>query len=1130
MIKKGIQSIFCLASYAPKQIIRNIKVALLLLTFTTLQVYATEAYSQETKLNFSKSKIPVKELLAEIESQTDYLFVYNKDDVDLQRVVSVVQSDMTVKVALETAFKGTKISYAFRGSNIILTKAASSLQQQKRLTVKGTVVDSKGEAIIGASVLEKGTSNGTMTGISGEFKLEVVSNSRLDITYVGYKPMTVSLNGKQDIRIQMEEDSRTLETVVITAMGLKKKEASLTYSTQQVGGNELVRAKDANLINALAGKTAGVVINRSASGLGGSAKVSIRGNRSISGNNQPLYVIDGVPMLNTSNEQASTIMGGTNDAGNRDGGDGISNLNPDDIESMSILKGASAAALYGSQAANGVILITTKKGKAGLQKVTFSSNTTFENTLILPKFQNSYGMDGNKSSWGAQASLTDYDNPGKFFDTGLTTINSVSFTRGNESLQTYFSYANTYGKGILKENSLKKHNLNYRLTANFFNNRLTLDGNVNAMMQTIENRPATGGFYMNSLVGLYGFPRGVDMEPYRSGFEKMDAERNLPVQNWYSEISGFEQNPYWIRNRITSDDRRYRTIAGLSANVKITDWFSMQARGTADYISDKYKQRMYASTTIELAGSYTPAGSSKSYANGRFIHLDHSEYLLYGDIMAMFNKSWKNWAVTGAVGTSLNTTRVNSTRIDSGTASLYYPNVFTISNVVMSSNARINEDINNRRELQSVFGTAQIGWKESIYLDLTARNDWSSTLAFTEKKSFFYPSIGLSWIMNKQLALPEWISFGKVRGSWSKVGNDLPLFYSRLEDHITAGGGIQTNDKAPFANLKPELSSSVEFGTEWKFFGQRLDIDFTYYKTSTKNQLLTLPAPIGATHKYYMINAGKIDNEGVEITLGGTPLMNENFRWKTGINYSKNKNKIVKLHPELTSFLYGDEGFSMNYAMRLYEGGSFGDLYGWKFDRDENGKIKLNGAGLPLTIGSGNTEKVGNCMPDYMLGWSNTFTYKDFSLYFLIDARIGGDVFSQTQAELDYRGVSKNTGEARDRGFVEIGGQKFQDVNALYSQIGARNSTVTEYYMYSATNVRMREVSLGYSLPKKLLEKTRTIKGADVSLIARNLFFFSKKAPFDPDAVMSTDNTCQGVDVFGMPTTRSIGFNLKFTF
>ncbi len=1123
-----MKGLFCPKSLVSKQILLTMKITTFLLLFVTFQAYCENGYSQNAKVSITNSNLNVGELLSQIEAQTEYLFVYNKKNVDVKRIVSVHAENKTVAKVLDEAFYGTNIKYIMEGQNIVLTKnEANSLSaQQNKISIKGAVTDVKGDPIIGANVLEKGTTNGTITDIEGKFALEIDNAATIIVSYIGYKTQNITTNGRTNVNIKLEEESLVLDNVVVTAMGIKRKEASLTYSTQQVSGDELVRAKDPNLINALTGKTAGVQITKSSSGLGGSAKVSIRGSRSINGNNQPLYVIDGVPMLNSSNEQAATAIGGTADAGNRDGGDGISNLNPDDIESMSILKGASAAALYGSQAANGVILITTKKGKAGIQKVTFSSNLTVDHAVSLPEFQNHYAMDPEaKNSWGEAKQLKDYNNVDHFFQNGLTAINSVSLTNGNEKLQTYFSYANTTAKGIIEKNKMQKHNLNFRETANFFNDYLKLDANATLMTQTIKNRPTSGGYYMNPLVGLYGFPRGEDMAEYKNNFEVYDASRNMNVQNWYTSYQDMEQNPYWITNRVKSNDKRTRAIASLTANVKITDWLNIQARGTADYTHDQYAQKMYASTAPAIAG-----------LNGRYIDLNHTETLYYGDVMAMINKKWNDFAINGAIGSSINSTTVNSLRLDSKTASLYYPNVFTVSNIKMTQSAYIDEQINQKRVLQSIFGTAQLGWKESLYLDLTARNDWSSTLAFTKQNSFFYPSVGLSWVLNNTVKLPKYISFGKVRASWSKVGNDLPLYISNTiagsNDIIGAGGAIITYSQAPFDDLKPEMSTSYELGTEWKFFDYRLDFDFTYYKTNTKNQLFTLPSSAGAEYKYYMVNAGNIQNEGFEITLGGTPLMTKNFRWKTQFNFSTNSNKIIKLHPDLKTFVYGDEGFSSSYSMRLVEGGSFGDIYGKAFERDDKGNIVYttdsDGDKIPNVIGEGNTIKVGNSSPDFMLSWSNTFTYKGFSLYFLLDGRFGGDVLSQTQAELDQRGASLATGKARDAGYVNLEGTQINP-RKFYTAVSGR-AGCTEYYMYDASNIRLRELSLSYSLPKTWLAKTNLVEDVQISLIGRNLFFISKDAPFDPDAVLSTGNDNQGIDVFGMPTTRSMGFNIKLTF
>ena len=1116
------------------------KITLFLLLATTFSAFSVNVHSQNAKVSFDTHTMKVAQLISTIETQTNYLFVYNKKNVDLNRKVTVKARNKAVSEILDEVFAGTGISYVMEGKNIVLTKesniAREEVKQQNTITVKGVVTDMQGEAIIGANILQQGTTNGTITDIDGNFTLEVPTDAQLAVSYIGYKKVIIPVNGKTNFTIKMEDDALKLETVVVTAMGIKKKEASLTYSTQQLNGDELNKVKDANMINSLAGKSAGVQITKSSSGLGGSAKVSIRGARSAfaSGNNQPLYVIDGVPMLNITTESTATVMGGENDGVNHDSGDGISNLNPDDIESMSILKGASAAALYGSQAANGVILITTKSGKAGMSRITFSSNLTVDHAISLPQFQNNYGQtaDGT-SSWGSKGNLTDYDNVDNWFGNGITAINSLTFQTGNDKMQTYFSYANTRGTGIVDSNKLQKHNITFRETASLFNDRLTLDANVNLMTQKIKNRPTSGGYYMNPLVGLYTFPRGEDLSVYRdnNGFEKYDENRSMPLQNWYTDISGFSQNPYWLTNRVTSNDKRFRTLASLSANLKINDWFSVQARGNVDYINDNYEQKMYAGTTADVA-----------HQNGRYIKMNRQDFMVYGDFMAMFNKTWNDWSLNAAIGSSINTTKVNSLSLDSGKSGLYKANVFTVPNMNLSGagTSYIDETANQRRTIQSAFATAQLGWKESIYLDVTARNDWSSTLANTksENSGFFYPSVGLSWILNKTLNLPEWISFGKVRASWAQVGNDLPIGITSPAQTITAGGVVKPIDYYFAEDLKPEISNSIEVGTEWKFFNSRLDFDFTFYRTDTKNQLIRVNTT-AEQRPYRWINAGKIRNTGVEITLGATPLMNDNFRWKTQFNFATNKNKIVSLGGT-PNFQYASGNVSMPYKMMVVEGGSLGDIYGNVFVRDANGKILLEPAtdkdgnpnakaGLPQ-VTTDKAAKIGNFNPDWTLGWSNTVTYKGFSLYFLIDARVGGDVISLTQAGLDYAGVSKATGDARNAGYYMLEGQKINDVQKFYQMVGDRGNGTTEFYRYDGTNIRLREVSLGYSFPQQMLEKTGFIKGIDLSLVARNLFFIYKDAPFDPDATMSVGNDNQGLDTFGMPSTRNIGFNIKFTF
>lgn len=1065
---------------------------------------------------------PLSEVLEIIEQQTSFSFIYDASVVDVNFRTTLRAQDKNIFDVLNLLFENSNIAFTVMNKQIILSrKETVALFQRAYRKLTGTVKDEKGEPVIGANIVVKGSWQGTISDVNGDFSIEVPLDSSIHISYIGYLPQEIIYIGQSHLQVTLVEDQLKLDEIVVTALGIKKRETSLPYTTETFTGTELTRVKDSNLMNSLAGKTAGVQINRNSSGLGGSSRVIIRGERSASGNNQPLYVIDGVPILNSTNEQAFTAIGGIANAANRDGGDGISNLNQDDIESVNILKGASASALYGSQAANGVILITTKSGKAGVRRIEFSSNLSFDKVISLPEFQNEYARsEGATSSWGAQTNKKMYDNLNDFFRTAVTANNSLSFTSGNERSQAYFSYANTTARGIMDNNDFSKHNINLREKAGWLNNRLLIDGNVNLIIQETKNKPTSGGIYMNPLSGLYTFPRGMDISPYKEKYEVFDAERNMPLQNWYTPVTDYDQNPYWLLNRAQSDDKRKRFILAVTASLAVNDHISIQARGSFDHIGDKFEQKIFASTSPGIAG-----------VNGRYINYTYNESLIYGDVLATFDKKWENFLLNAVAGGSITGNRMDYLRLDSKIASLYYPNVFTISNINMSTNAYIDEGNDRRRQMQSLFATAQVGYRESLYLDVSARNDWASTLAFTKSlhSGFFYPSAGASWIMDKTLNMPEWVSLGKVRASWSKVGNDIPLFVSNPVSHIAAGGALLPNDTAPFGELKPEMSTSVEVGTEWRLFNHRLTVDLAFYKTNTYNQLFRLPSSAGAAYKYYYVNAGNIQNKGIEATISGNPILTPSFVWKTSLNFSRNKNLVKELHEELTFFNYGEEGFSSTYSMRLTEGGAFGDIYGKAFERDESGAIKYSQDGLPLAVGDGNTIKVGNCNPDFRLGWSHTFQYKHLSLYFLLDGRFGGDVLSQTQAILDQYGVSKVTGNARRKGYVELEGKQVSDVRAFYEQIGGR-SGVTEYYMYDATNIRLRELSLGYSFPQKWLGKTKVFKELTLSLIARNLFFIYKDTPFDPDVVLSTSNSNQGIDIFGMPSTRSIGINLQVAF
>ena len=526
---------------------------------------------------------------------------------------------------------------------------------------------------------------------------------------------------------------------------------------------------------------------------------------------------------------------------------------------------------------------------------------------------------------------------------------------------------------------------------------------------------------------------------------------------------------------------------------------------------------MYAGTSATLTGGQ----------NGRYIVRENNSLDIYGDIIITYHQDFGDYSLNTSLGSSVKDMRGKSMSIDSYPGSLYNPNLFSPGNIDYNSGSPSLGKY--KAQEQAVFFAGQLGFKDWLFLDATARNDWTSTLAFTDykNKGFFYPSVGLTWVINESLNLPKWIDLGKVRGAWSKVGNGLPRYLSNPLNSVSRSGNISYNTTAPFNVLKPEMTTSIEMGTEWRFNNSRLEFDFTYYKTNTRNQLFSLSAPSGSKYTTYYVNAGNIENKGIEVMVSGSPVWTKNFRWKTGLNYSHNRNKVIELVEGLGYFDFGGGG-SNSYSMRLEEGGSFGDLYGRMFSRDDNGNIVYDDDNIPIPDKS-DLKKIGNTSPKFNLGWTNTFSYKNFSLYILIDGRFGGDVLSITEAELDKYGVSKRTGLDRDNKGVSFDGKQINDVEKFYGIVGGRDG-ISEYYIYDATNIRLRELSLGYSLPKQLFNNTPYIRGIDISLIGRNLFFFKNNAPYDPDGTLSVGNALQGVDVFGAPSSRNLGFNIKINF
>lgn len=999
-------------------------------------------------------------------------------------------------------------------------------------TITGTVTATEdNQPMPSVTVMVKETNVATQTDLDGKYSIKASQGSTLVFSFVGYTTREIKVSSSSTINVSLATDSRQLGEVVVTALGIEKKSKGLTYSTQKVGGDELTLAKDANMMNSLAGKAAGVQINRASSGAGGAVKVTLRGARSVNGGNDPLYVIDGVPMANYQPYQATTTFG-DNNSGNRDGGDGIGNINPDDIESMQVLKGASAAALYGSQAANGVILITTKRGRAGVQKVDFSTGYTSESAVSLPDLQTTYGREGTAlGSWGDKTSAVSVT-PNDFFRNGSTFINSISVTGGSEKAQNYFSYANTHSGGIVPTNSLDKHNFNFRETARLFNNKLTLDANVNLISQKVKNR-ATTGFYNNPFMAVYMFPRGLDFNQYETSYERYDEIRKLNTQNWfvYEDNDTFSQNPYWILNRMPTSEKLNRTMGSLSVRWDINNMFNVQVRGNVDRTSNLFEQQMFTGTATVVAGGAADPNSADRLTSGRYVYNNSANTQLYGDVLVNFKSTLsKDVGLVASVGSSITDTRVDADNFDTYTSGLYKPNVFTLANI--NSGTLIGKQ-NTHKQLQAVYGTAQLSFKDAIFLDLTARNDWSSSLAYTDAadKGYFYPSAGVTFILNQLIKMPTSVDLGKLRLSYAKVGNDFPVNVTNFVPTLQSQGGIYAPIVAvpdPEVSLKPELSSSFEIGTEWRFLKDLFTFDFTAYKTNTTNQLLQTPAPVGNPYgaANYWINGGNIENKGFEAILGVTPIKNNDFSYTAAFNFSLSKNEVVEL-PEGAKTIDLTTSGNNSYISRLTVGRPYGDIWGKDFVRDGNGKIIFDQTtGLPSK--SNDFTLLGNPTPKFLAGFNNSFRYKEFSLSFLIDGRFGGDVMSLSQTQLDLFGTSKETAEARDRGYVMVEGTKVTDVQGYYNIVGGR-AGVTSQYMYDATNVRLRELSFGYSFPPSIIG-SKFVKSLTLSVTGRNLFYITKHAPFDPETSMSTGNGLQGVDVFGLPATRSFGVNAKVSF
>ena len=1100
---------------------------LALLVCLCCSVIPTKAQTARITLNLQNATL--EQAMNEIKKQTRYLFI-NKDVKDLDNIkVSVNVVDELITKALDQIFTSHDIVYYIDGKSIIISNRPKT--ETLPVQIRGQVFDPTGNPIIGASVIVRGTTVGVSTDAEGRFTLEVpapAASQTLEVSYLGYETASIPVGSRTSFAVTLQESSSEIESVVVTALGIKREEKALSYNVQQIGAEEITTVKDANFMNSLAGKVAGVTINASSSGVGGATKVVLRGNKSISQSSNALYVIDGIPMYNFGG-------GGGTEFDSKGATESIADINPEDIESISVLTGAAAAALYGSNAANGAVMITTKKGQAGALKVTLSSNTEFLNSFVLPEFQNRYGtgLNGSASgssvySWGAKltpAARTGYT-PEDFLETGHVYTNALTVSGGTDRNQTYFSAAAVNSDGIIPNNTYDRYNFTFRNTSYFLKDKLRLDASASYIYQQDQNM-TNQGVYSNPLVPAYLFPRGTDFDAYRI-FERYNPASKLMEQFWSSDLEGGDlrmQNPYWIayRNLRNTDKKRY--LLSFSASYDILPWLNVAGRVRIDNANSLYTQKLYASSNTTI----TDGGK-----NGHYTEQREYDTQTYADVMVNINKTFgDDWSLQANVGASINNVKTDLLSYRGPIQENGLPNVFNVFD--LDDSKKRAEKSGWQEQTQSIFASVEVGWKQMLYLTVTGRNDWASQLAESPESSFFYPSVGLSWVPTSLWDMGNALTYLKLRGSIASVGMPFPRHLTIPTYEYDATNKVWTaKTHYPIGDLYPERTRTYELGLDARLW-RHISLSASWYWADTYNQTFDPQISVSSGYSTIYLQTGHVRNTGVELSAGYDNTWRD-FRWATNFTFSWNKNEIVELvhnykHPE-TGEIISKERLEIKGLGKakyiLKPGGTLGDLY-------TNSDLVYNKEGFIEVDKSGNVAVkddymediyLGSVFPKYNLAWRNDFSWRGLNLGVLFTARIGGICYSATQANMDLYGVSEASAAARDAGGVLINGRQTIDAQKWYQAIGAQ-SGLPQYYTYSATNFRLQELSLGYTLPAKWFRDKMRMT---VSFVGRNLWMIYCKAPFDPEAVASTGLNYQGIDYFMMPSLRSLGFNVKFQF
>jgi TonB-linked SusC/RagA family outer membrane protein len=1111
----------------------------LVFTFMLCVRVSANSYSQGVNVSLNIHEMQLKKAFDVLQQKGKVRLLYSEEDLTLEKAVSLTLKNTPALDALQMLLKDTGLKYQVFGDGLVVIVAPKN-EAILDLTVKGQVKDAKGETLPGVSVKLKGTNIATTTDIQGRYNLKVPNKGVLVFTYIGYASREVEINNNSTIDVTLQNDVKSLNEVVVTALGIKKEKKALGYAVTELKGSEFTEARSVNIANSLEGKVAGLNLSTTATGANGSSRITIRGNGSISGNNQPLIVVDGVPINNDNALLGSIVSISNGSFAGSDRGDGISSINPDEIESVSVLKGATAAALYGSRASNGAILFTTKSAKAGQGfGVEFNENAVAED--ISYKHFNDYqyeygsGTGGVKPttiaqaktgrfSWGGRLDGTNAmfydgvlrpyvaqkDNLKNFYKVGSSFSSSVALTGSSENIRYRFSYTRLDYKGVLPTNTLKRDNFALNLNGNS-GKKLSFVLNTKYSNEKNHNRPRVNDSPGNAAFSLDALPTSLGVDVLRQS--KYDA--NGYELAWSDNT--FTQNPYFAVEDFKQDDQKRRLIAAVEPKFQFTDWLFLKGRFGIDHFNYDNKGIEPYGTAYELRGAYAVTKRDFTETN--------SELLLGA------NKAFaKDFTVNALVAGNL-MKQVTNAQDFGGTNAFNIPFFYDISNIDPSARSLSEAYIEKR--INSVYGSAEFSYKNFLYLTGTARNDWFSTLA-RGKNSLLYPSAGVSFVASEALKMPSFVDYLKVRTSYAQSGGDtdpynLSLYYQLNGAHLGSPTAIISSSQVPNSNLQPLTSTTTEAGLEAKLFNGFLNIDFTLYNRKTKNDIVGATISSASGFNTALFNVGAISNKGVELLLSLSPVKKANFSWETSYNLGYNKSEVLSLYDNLTT-LRVDQGRYGSAFIQQTVGLPYSQIVGFDFKRDASNNIVYDAAGLPL---QGNLKNFGSGVSPYQMGLTNSFRYKKFTLSFLVDGKFGGYLYSGSNAFAYRFGLAKETLQGREGGIVGAGVNQQGQANTVSASAqaywGNLYSRIATINVFKSDFIKLRQVVFNYSFPRALINNT-PIKDVSIGIVGRNLFTFMKKVPnIDPESTYNSSNA-QGLEYAGAPVTRTVGLNLNVKF